>query len=202
MSGKTFLNISIAIHSCRTVGSLDLLSFNPPFRQLHRRCTTCTEVQEHSEFSSPNRLDEPTRSIGGPVVSSMATSHLWSSLFLLTCLIAPLLCSTQSHPPTYHPHKTSKQPQIPSWMKFTSSATVTIAVGTLATLVSTSSAGPLAYAACQAGCFGVAVACYNAAGFVFGTVAAPAAPPAILACNSSLGTCCSVCAGIALVPAP
>jgi len=43
--------------------------------------------------------------------------------------------------------------------------------------------------------------CYAAAGAVFGTVAAPAAPAAILACNAALGTCmATICAPLLLVP--
>ena len=50
----------------------------------------------------------------------------------------------------------------------------------------------------------MAVACYAAAGFTFGTVvAAAAAPAAILACNASLGTCSATCATVALLaPTP
>ncbi|KIM55694.1 hypothetical protein SCLCIDRAFT_1220978 [Scleroderma citrinum Foug A] len=59
-------------------------------------------------------------------------------------------------------------------------------------------AGPLAYALCQTGCNGLAVACYTAAGFTFG-VALPAAPPMILGCNVALGTCMGACAVTALI---
>ena len=53
------------------------------------------------------------------------------------------------------------------------------------------------------GCNVLAVACYTAAGFTFGTVAAPAAPAAILGCNSALGTCSAACATVALLaPTP
>ncbi|KAK0496260.1 hypothetical protein EDD18DRAFT_200744 [Armillaria luteobubalina] len=64
-------------------------------------------------------------------------------------------------------------------------------------------AGPIAYGICQTGCNVLAVACYAAAGFTFGTVAAPAAPAAIVACNSGLGTCSAACASVALLaPTP
>ncbi|KAF4567255.1 hypothetical protein EYR40_006252 [Pleurotus pulmonarius] len=64
-------------------------------------------------------------------------------------------------------------------------------------------AGIIAYGICQTGCNVVAVACYAAAGFTFGTVAAPAAPAAILACNAALGTCSSACATVGLLaPTP
>ncbi|CAF1294301.1 unnamed protein product [Rotaria sp. Silwood1] len=63
--------------------------------------------------------------------------------------------------------------------------------------------GPAAYALCQAGCATVVVACYAAAGAVFGTVTAGAATaPAILACNIAFGKCSAVCAAIALTPTP
>ena len=52
------------------------------------------------------------------------------------------------------------------------------------------------------GCNTVAVACYAAAGFTFGTLAAPLAPPAIIACNGALGTCSAACAVVALTPTP
>ncbi|TFK18913.1 hypothetical protein FA15DRAFT_602445 [Coprinopsis marcescibilis] len=64
-------------------------------------------------------------------------------------------------------------------------------------------AGPIAYGICQTGCNAVAVACYAAAGCTFGTVAAPAAPLAIIGCNSALGTCSTACATVALfAPTP
>ncbi|KAL4072099.1 hypothetical protein J3A83DRAFT_4238992 [Scleroderma citrinum] len=63
-------------------------------------------------------------------------------------------------------------------------------------------AGPLAYAVCQSGCNGLAVACYTAAGFTFG-VALPLAPPVIIGCNVALGTCMAACATTALLaPTP
>ncbi|KAK8210875.1 hypothetical protein IWZ01DRAFT_541846 [Phyllosticta capitalensis] len=61
-------------------------------------------------------------------------------------------------------------------------------------LVASVAAGPCAYGICQTGCAAVVVACYAAAGFTFGTVAAPMAPPAIIACNSAYGTCQAACA--------
>ncbi|EIW80208.1 hypothetical protein CONPUDRAFT_20752, partial [Coniophora puteana RWD-64-598 SS2] len=62
--------------------------------------------------------------------------------------------------------------------------------------------GPLAYAACQTGCNTLAVACYAAAGFTFGTTIV-AGPPAIVACNAALGTCMTACATVALfAPTP
>ncbi|KAG1855037.1 hypothetical protein C8R48DRAFT_660633 [Suillus tomentosus] len=63
-------------------------------------------------------------------------------------------------------------------------------------------AGPIGHAICQtAGCNGIAVACYSAAGFTFG-VAPPAAPPAIIACNTALGACMAACAAVAFGPTP
>ncbi|KDR81157.1 hypothetical protein GALMADRAFT_136196 [Galerina marginata CBS 339.88] len=74
----------------------------------------------------------------------------------------------------------------------------------LCTTTSFVSAGPIFYGICQTGCNAVAVACYAGAGATFGTVvAAAAAPAAILACNSALGTCSAACAAVTLLaPTP
>lgn len=72
----------------------------------------------------------------------------------------------------------------------------------LALLVTPTHSGPLGYGVCQAGCSGVVVACYSAAGFVFGTVCVLAAPPAILQCNAAYGTCQMACAATLLAPVP
>lgn len=66
----------------------------------------------------------------------------------------------------------------------------------------TAIAGPVAYGVCQAGCSAVVVACYAAAGATFGTIAAPAAPAAIVGCNSAFGTCQAACAAVLLAPTP
>ncbi|KAK7535218.1 uncharacterized protein J3D65DRAFT_445026 [Phyllosticta citribraziliensis] len=72
----------------------------------------------------------------------------------------------------------------------------------LLSLPSLTTAGPAAYGLCQAGCAGIVVACYGAAGFTFGTVLAAAAPPAIAACNTAYGSCQAACAGVLLAPTP
>ncbi|KAI0089603.1 hypothetical protein BDY19DRAFT_872480, partial [Irpex rosettiformis] len=74
----------------------------------------------------------------------------------------------------------------------------------LVAVAGTANAGPIAYGICQTGCNAVAVACYAAAGFTFGTVvAAPATPAVIIACNAALGTCSAACATVALfAPTP
>ncbi|EHK25116.1 uncharacterized protein TRIVIDRAFT_31923 [Trichoderma virens Gv29-8] len=59
----------------------------------------------------------------------------------------------------------------------------------ISTLVTTSAAGPIAYRICQAGCAGVVMACYAAAGATWGATAAASAPVTVLACNSAFGTC-------------
>lgn len=47
------------------------------------------------------------------------------------------------------------------------------------------------------------VACYSAAGFVFGTVTAGVATaPAVLACNAAFGQCSATCATLLLAPTP
>lgn len=63
-------------------------------------------------------------------------------------------------------------------------------------------AGPVAYGTCQAGCAAVVCPCYAAAGCVFGTVLAVAAPAAVAACNTGFGICSAKCAIALLMPTP
>ncbi|KAL7316134.1 hypothetical protein PS15m_005271 [Mucor circinelloides] len=70
-------------------------------------------------------------------------------------------------------------------------------------LISSTYAGPLAYGICQTGCNALAVACYGAAGFTFGTVTAGAGVPAvILGCNTALGACMAGCIAAGCAPIP
>ena len=68
--------------------------------------------------------------------------------------------------------------------------------------INQASAGPLSYGICQTGCNAVGVACYAAAGFTFGTVAAPLAVPALLQCNAGLGLCMAACVAAGCAPIP
>ncbi|KAF8808937.1 cysteine-rich protein [Phlegmacium glaucopus] len=65
-------------------------------------------------------------------------------------------------------------------------------------------AGPIAYGICQTGCNALAVTCYAAAGYTFGTVvASPAAPAVVQSCNAGLAACSTACATVALLaPTP
>ncbi|XP_050533516.1 uncharacterized protein LOC126901216 [Daktulosphaira vitifoliae] len=77
----------------------------------------------------------------------------------------------------------------------------------LSILILTSSvvtAGPLGVGICYAGCAGVTVACFAAAGATFGTVPAAviAASPALAACNSAFAGCYSACALALIAPTP
>ncbi|KZP03955.1 hypothetical protein FIBSPDRAFT_851506 [Athelia psychrophila] len=82
-------------------------------------------------------------------------------------------------------------------MRFTPVALLAIAAAATPVL-----GGPLAYAMCQTGCNGLAVACYSGAGFIMGTTIV-GGPPAIIACNLGLGTCMATCATVALfAPTP
>ena len=64
-------------------------------------------------------------------------------------------------------------------------------------------AGLMPYGICQAGCAALVVACYSAAGAVFGTVTAGAGvAPALLACNVAFGKCSAACAAAILLPTP
>ena len=64
-------------------------------------------------------------------------------------------------------------------------------------------AGPAAYGICQAGCAALVVACYAAAGVVFGTVTAGVGTaPAIIACNLAFAKCSAACAAAVFLPTP
>lgn len=65
-------------------------------------------------------------------------------------------------------------------------------------------AGPIAAGLCYAGCAGLVVACFTAAGATFGTVpgAVIAASPALAGCNAAFSTCMVNCAAAVLLPTP
>lgn len=69
-------------------------------------------------------------------------------------------------------------------------------------LISSAFAGPLAYGVCQAGCSAVVMACYGAAGAVWGATAGLGAPPVVIACNTAYGVCQAACAAAILAPTP
>lgn len=64
--------------------------------------------------------------------------------------------------------------------------------------------GPVASGICYAGCAAVTVACFSAAGFVFGTVPGTviAATPALAACNSAFAICEASCMTALFLPTP
>lgn len=72
----------------------------------------------------------------------------------------------------------------------------------LSLLASTASAGPVGYGICQAGCSGVVMACYSAAGFTWGATLGVTAPASIVACNTAYGACQAACAATLLAPTP
>ncbi|KAF2138158.1 uncharacterized protein K452DRAFT_235045 [Aplosporella prunicola CBS 121167] len=78
----------------------------------------------------------------------------------------------------------------------------TILTACVLTLAGTASAGPVGYGICQAGCAGVVMACYTAAGFTWGATLGASAPPTIIACNTAFGSCQAACAAILLAPTP
>jgi hypothetical protein len=69
-------------------------------------------------------------------------------------------------------------------------------------LINQTESGPVLGGLCYAGCAAVVVACYSAAGFTFGTIAAAAAPPAIIACNAAFGKCMAACSAAFGLPTP
>ncbi|KAI9487037.1 MAG: hypothetical protein EXX96DRAFT_517501 [Benjaminiella poitrasii] len=78
---------------------------------------------------------------------------------------------------------------------------ILILLATLCLFFHVSKAGPIAYGVCQTGCNGLAVACYGAAGYTFGTVTAGVGiPVAIVQCNAALGACMGACVAAGLIP--
>ncbi|KAF2806436.1 uncharacterized protein BDZ99DRAFT_466009 [Mytilinidion resinicola] len=63
-------------------------------------------------------------------------------------------------------------------------------------------AGPIGYGVCQAGCAGLVMACYSAAGFTWGATLGATAPATIVACNTAFGSCQAACAAVLLTPTP
>lgn len=96
---------------------------------------------------------------------------------------------------TVHQTKPLKKPRHPITMRLSTLLTATATI-------STANAGPLGYGICQAGCSAVVMACYSAAGAVWGATAGIGAAPAVLACNAGYGTCQAACAVVALTPTP
>lgn len=94
--------------------------------------------------------------------------------------------------------------QLKSTIKITMNMKVIICIVLFLAVAQPALSGPAAYGICQAGCAGIVVACFSAAGFVFGTVPGSqiAAVPALTACNAAWGTCCAACAAAILLPTP
>jgi len=84
-------------------------------------------------------------------------------------------------------------------MRFSSILATGITTMTLTTFIY---AGPAAYGVCQAGCAGVVMACYSAAGFTWGATFGATVPATILACNSAFGGCQAACWAALIAPVP
>ena len=139
------------------------------------------------------RCSQPTSSTSFDTVPSVFTPwwYIFRRKFAINCLTHPHAHITHTETTRYQQYpaehiKTTMRP-----LKYTI---------ILLSAATTSLAGPLAYGICQAGCSGLVVACYSAAGFTFGTVAAAAAPAAIVGCNSAYGTCQAACAASLFAP--
>ncbi|KAI0633791.1 cysteine-rich protein [Trametes polyzona] len=80
-------------------------------------------------------------------------------------------------------------------------STVAASIALATSAVPAANAALIGYGICQTGCNTLAVACYAAAGYTFGTVVAgPAAPAVIMGCNAALGKCSAACAVTLLAP--
>lgn len=84
-------------------------------------------------------------------------------------------------------------------MRFFNGATLFALFALIATMLAHAQAGSIAYGICQSGCSTLAVACYSAAGAVFGTVLAATAPSAVMSCNAAFGSCSASCAAAFLI---
>ena len=74
---------------------------------------------------------------------------------------------------------------------------------TLLSIITVTKAYFLVYEICQTGCNTLAVSCYAAADFTFGTITGGlGAPAVIVACNVSLGVCMASCVAAGLSPTP
>ncbi|XP_031627512.1 uncharacterized protein LOC116343537 [Contarinia nasturtii] len=71
-------------------------------------------------------------------------------------------------------------------------------------LITVATGGPIGAGICYAGCAAVVVACFSAAGAVFGATggAAIAASPALVGCNSAFGVCEAACVAALVAPTP
>ncbi|KAI0486197.1 hypothetical protein F4859DRAFT_511198 [Xylaria cf. heliscus] len=85
--------------------------------------------------------------------------------------------------------------------KYNMKPTALLATSILA-LAPLASAGPAAYGICQAGCAGVVMACYGAAGFTWGATAGLTLPASVIACNTTFGACQAACWAAAIAPTP
>ncbi|KAI7911282.1 zygote-specific protein [Pyricularia oryzae] len=81
-------------------------------------------------------------------------------------------------------------------------STIAHAIMASAVLSGVALAGPAAYGICQAGCSGVVMACYGAAGFTWGATLGASAPASILACNTAFGACQASCHAVLFIPGP
>ncbi|KAF4954314.1 hypothetical protein FGADI_5337 [Fusarium gaditjirri] len=89
-----------------------------------------------------------------------------------------------------HVRKDLQNPRIHAyWPMLAGSMKPALTVAVAALFLAGASAGPQAYAACQAGCSTIAMACYAAAGAIWGTTLGITVSPTIVACNKAFGTC-------------
>jgi putative effector of murein hydrolase len=80
---------------------------------------------------------------------------------------------------------------------------VNVCIIFLVFLVESVNTGIIGYGLCQTGCNAVAVACYAAAGFTFGTVTHGAGVPAVIVgCNAALGYCMTCCIAAGALSGP
>lgn len=103
-----------------------------------------------------------------------------------------LFCSQH----TFWPSSLSSYPEPDLYQFPVAKMRITTAILATSFLASSTLAQNPAFAICQAGCAGVVLTCYGAAGVTYG-LALLTASTAVVACNEAFGTCSGYCAALA-----
>lgn len=154
---------------------------------LRRRCLLAAGLLHEAITRPQARIQIPYEVLGTWTFSFALIHHLF--------LAHPLKSIQQVdlHSPNINPSiKTTAAMRVSSAIPVVS--VLFLATGTVA--------GPVGYGVCQAGCAGVVMACYSAAGFTWGATMGASAPATVLACNSAFGSCQAACAAVLLWPTP
>lgn len=164
--------------------------------------TLCSARHNHDAHHKVTRPREQDFVHSCTFYSSEERPSVW-----VTCSLVPLslyiaspcclcFCPPLDLPQAIRTKTTLKHFQIP---ELTAKSTMRLntlhtAVTIIFTLTPFAKADSISYGICQAGCASLAMACYVAAGFTWGTVFGATAPLNIRACNDAFGTSQAACA--------